>query len=441
MALKLGASKSKSAAPAPSKQSRPWLRRSIGVVVAVVVALVVGYGAIIGIAVITSKPILFLVAGLVAFLLANALGIALATKSIQQAGRITTYAVSSVLVLALVIVGGWQRGNGDPGARAVAGMRYWDLPTGSRLAYVHLPASGTHRPTPVVVLQGGPGVSDLAGYARYFRSLTNDGFDVYIYDQVGSGHSGRLDDPRNYTLSRDAADLEAVRRMIGARTIDLVGDSYGALLAADYMASHSANVTRAVFASPADLDPGKFSASTIGRLSNGQIRGLVGQLIRPRALLSYTLLQVNPTAAHNFAGDKEMDARFDKVYRQSAAALHCKNAPLGPKLTGLGFYANQFPQSAAARPHADFRPQLRRVATPTLLIKGSCDYLSWSSAVGYMTTLPHASLEYVRNAGHDLYADQPGTVMGLMRAFLGGRQLPQTPYPSLVKPSDYQGPK
>lgn len=440
MPFKLGGSKS-SSAPAPSKKSRPWLRRSVGVLVAVIVAVVVGYGAIIGIAVITSKPILFLVAGLLVFLAANAIGIGLATKTIQRSGRITTYAVSSIIVLALALVSGIPRGHGDPGARDVAGMRYWDLTTGSRLAYVHLPASGTRRSTPVIVLQGGPGVSDLAGYARYFRPLTNDGFDVFIYDQVGSGHSGRLDDPRRYTLARDAADLEAVRRMIGARTVDLVGDSYGALVAADYMATHSRNVSRAVFASPADLDPGKFSASTLGRLSNGQLRGLFGQLIRPRALLAYTLLQVNPLAAHNFAGDKEMDGRFDKVYRQSAAALHCKKAPLGPKLTGLGFYANQFPQSAAATPHADIRPRLRRVATPTLVIKGSCDYLSWSSAIGYMKTLPHATLEYVRNAGHDLYADQPATVMGLMRAFLGDRQLPQAPYPSLGKPSDYEGPK
>jgi proline iminopeptidase len=438
--FKLGGSKS-TAAPAPSKKSRPWLRRSIGIVVAVVVAIAVAYGAIIGIAVIASKPILFLVAGLIAFLLANALGISLATKSIQRSGRITAYAVSSIIVLALVVGGGIARGHGDPGARPVAGMRYWDLPTGSRLAYVHLPASGTRRSTPVVVLQGGPGVSDLAGYARFFKPLTDDGFDVFVYDQVGSGHSGRLDNPRNYTLSRDAADLEAIRRTIGARTVDLVGDSYGALLAADYMATHSHNVSRAVFASPADLDPAKFGASTIGRLSNGQIRGLVGQLIRPRALLAYTLLQVNPTAAHNFAGDKEMDGRFDKVYRQSAAALHCKKAPLGPRLTGLGFYANQFPQSAAAKPHADIRPLLRRVATPSLVIKGSCDYLSWSSAVGYMKTLPHATLEYVHNAGHDLYADQPGPVMGLIRAFLGDRALPQAPYPSLVKPSDYEGSK
>jgi proline iminopeptidase len=405
----------------------------------VIVAILVAYGAIVGVADLTAKPALFLVAGLIVFCLANALGVSLATKPINRTGRITIFVLSTVLVVGAAVASGVHHAQDDP-ARPVAGMRYWDLPTGSRLAYVHLAASGTRRSTPVVVLHGGPGISDLAGDARYFKALTDDGFDVYVYDQVGSGHSGRLTDPRRYTLDRNVADLEAIRHTIGAKSMSLVGYSYGGLLAAAYMAKYGSHVNRAVFASPADLDPKKFSASTLGRLSNEQIRSLVGQLIRPRGLLTYSLLQVNPQAAHNFAGDDEMDARFDQVYRQSSAALHCKKASRGPMLHGLGYYANEFPQSAAAADHADVRPALRRVATPSLIIKGSCDYLSWSSAIGYEKALPHTTLEYVHDAGHDLYADQPTTVMGLMRAFLGGRALPQQPYAGTKKPGDYQGP-
>jgi hypothetical protein len=61
-------------------------------------------------------------------------------------------------------------------------------------------------------------------------------------------------------------------------------------------------------------------------------------------------LQVNPRAAHAFVGDAEMDARNDRVYNHSRPALHCQGRSSGPALHGLGFYANQFPQSAAARP-------------------------------------------------------------------------------------------
>ncbi len=438
--MKFGKSSS-SSTPAPSKESRPWLRRSLWTVVAVIVAVLIGYGAIVGVAVLTAKPALFLAAGLIIFALANAVGISLATKSVSRGGRITTYVVSTLIVIALAVAGVVPRAHQHQDtARPVAGMRYWDLPTGSRLAYVHLPATGTRRSTPVIVLQGGPGVSDLAGDARYFRPLTNDGFDVYVYDQIGSGHSGRLTDPSNYTLNRDVSDLEAIRHTIGAPTVALVGNSYGALLGSAYMARYGRNVSRAVFASPTDLKPSQFTASTINRLSNGELRGLFSRLVRPRTLLAYTLLQVNPQAAHNFAGDAEMDTRFDQIYRQSQAAQHCKSASLGPKLTGLGFYANGYPESAGAKPHADFRTALAKAAAPVMVIKGSCDYLSWSSGIGYLKAFPHSTLEYVHNAGNDLYHDQPETVLGLIRAFLGGRTLPQQPYVGTKKPGDYQGP-
>src|ERR671910_10670 len=41
----------------------------------------------------------------------------------------------------------------------VAGQRFWELPTGSRIAYVRLPARGRARATPVVFLHGGPGLA------------------------------------------------------------------------------------------------------------------------------------------------------------------------------------------------------------------------------------------------------------------------------------------
>src|SRR3712207_8793536 len=48
------------------------------------------------------------------------------------------------------------------------------------------------------------------------------------------------------------------------------------------------------------------------------------------------------------------------------------------------FYANQYPQSATREPHADFLPDLARLRAPTLVLKGRCDYLSWSSTREYL---------------------------------------------------------
>jgi proline iminopeptidase len=153
--------------------------------------------------------------------------------------------------------------------------------------------------------------------------------------------------------------------------------------------------------------------------------------VRPRVLLGYGLLQVNPRAAHAFVGDAEMDARNDRVYNAGRAGTHCH---------GLGFYTFQFPQSAAARPWADPRPALARLATPALVVKGSCDYLSWSSGLAYRTALDDARLVYLHHAGHNAYQDQPAAYLAAVRAFLAGRPLPSPAWTADGVPADYEGP-
>lgn len=49
---------------------------------------------------------------------------------------------------------------------------------------------------------------------------------------------------------------------------------------------------------------------------------------------------------------------------------------------------------------------------PALVIKGACDYLSWSSGLAYRQALPNAELVYLRQAGHNAYQDQPADYQG-----------------------------
>src|SRR5918992_1876734 len=108
----------------------------------------------------------------------------------------------------------------------VEGQRAWELSTGSRIAYVRVPAEGRTQEAPIIFLPGRPGTPDMAGDSAYFGGLARDGFDVYVYDQVGRGRSSRLADPRGYALERDVADLEAIRRTIGAEKVVLIGHPY-----------------------------------------------------------------------------------------------------------------------------------------------------------------------------------------------------------------------
>jgi proline iminopeptidase len=415
----------------------------------VVAAALAGLAVLIGAAAVSTRPALFLGAGLAMFLAVTAGGVALATRRLPAARRGRTRLVAlavaalggvAVFVATVLVPVGDPRLEPAP----VAGQRWWQLPTGSRIAYVHLPAQGARRPTPVVFLHGGPGVADMAGDAAYFGQLVKDGFDVWVYDQVGTGRSGRLADPRGYTIARNVADLEAIRQQLGVDRVILLGHSYGAQVAAGYLAAYPGHVARVIFSSPGALAPALDDGSSVNvrrRLPTGQQLGLYRLLVLPpRMLLAWTLLQVNPLAAHAFAGDAEMDARNDRVYNASRAGTHCRDLPPGPALHGQGFYAFQFPQSPAALPWADPRPQLTRLATPALVLKASCDYLSWKSGLAYRQTLPNARLVYLHHAGHNAYQDQPAAFLAVVRAFLTGRPLPIAPWSGSGVPADFEGP-
>jgi proline iminopeptidase len=426
-------------------EGRASTGRILLILLAVLLGVAAGVGTLLGAATLTSRPPLFLLAGLAGFCVVYLLGLLFATRRVgadrRRRVRWVSFLVGVALVVGLFALTALLPMR-DPRlpAAPLEGQRFWELATGSRIAYVRVPAEGEARAAPVIFLHGGPGASDMKGDSEYFGRLSRDGFDVYVYDEVGTGRSSRLDDPRGYTLARDVADLEAVRAKLGADRVILIGHSYGGMLAAAYASSHPDRVERMVLSSPADPSPSAGGASMVYRLTTREKLGVYALLLPPRPMLAYALLQVNPIAAHAFADDPELDARQDRVYNRTRPALHCRDQPPGPRLHGLGLFANQYPQSATSEPHRDFLPGLQGPGIPTLVIKGRCDYLSWSSAQEYLGALPDARLLYLNDAGHNAYQDEPERFMAGVHAFLLGRTLPELPYDGRRKPEGYEGP-
>jgi proline iminopeptidase len=418
--------------------------RVVLALLAALLGVAAGTGVLLGAATVTAQPPLFLLACLVAFCATYLLGLLLATRKVgpdrRRVRAVLFCAGTAVCVVAFAWTALLPMGDPQLPPALVEGQRVWELSTGSRIAYVPVPAEGDAREVPVIFLHGGPGTPDMKGDSEYFGGLARDGFDVYVYDMVGRGRSHRLADPRGYTLERDAADLEAIREEIGAERIVLIGHSYGGSLAAAYAAAHPERVAKMVLSSPEDPSPSVGGASMLFRLSTEEKLGVYALLLPPRPMLAYTLLQVNPQAAHAFADDPEMDARFDRVYNRTRPALHCRDNPPGPALHGLGFYAHYYPQSATSPPHAEFLSALSKHDIPTLVIKGRCDYLSWSSAREYLEALPDARLLYLDGSGHNAYQDEPERYMAGVRAFMLGRPLPERPYEGSRPPEDYEGP-
>lgn len=410
-----------------------WQVGRFGAALALILASVVAAGAAsIGTAVVLASPPLFLGIGWIVL----AGGIVLAAR-VARAGR----ASAAVAVVAVTgIVGAFVAvplGDAAQSPADVPRMQRVELATGSELAYVRLPPHGEATGEPLIFLHGGPGVADMPGDLAFFRTLTAPGREVILFDQVGAGHSSRLEDPYQYTLDRDVADLGALLAHLGVERPVLIGHSYGGTLAAAFAAEHPDRVSGLVFLAPGAIrdQPRAYGTGMVDRLAPGQREALNGLLLQPRALFGWLLTQASPRAAHAFAGDREMDARYDRIYAASAPGLFCEAPPDVELPHGLGSYTN-----AMARRIPDLRTALGHVTVPSLIVKPQCDYLPWSFGTDLAAALPDARLVYLRDAGHSLYAERPDAVQALIEAFVAGDELPIPPVTDLAPPPDLDGP-
>lgn len=98
---------------------------------------------------------------------------------------------------------------------------------------------GNNPDVKVLLLHGGPGATHeyLGIFERY---LPEAGFEIYFYDQLGSGHSDRPDDPDLWELDRFVDEVEQVRQALGLGRSNLVlfGQSWGGILAMEYALHH-----------------------------------------------------------------------------------------------------------------------------------------------------------------------------------------------------------
>jgi proline iminopeptidase len=322
-------------------------------------------------------------------------------------------------------------------ATATTATRFWSLPNGGRIAYTLTPAARPTNRSPVVFLHGGPGVPGEPGRTVLSApdGLARDGFDVYVYDQVGAGLSSRLDDARDYTVDRHVADLEAIRQQIGAQKLILVGHSWGGILAARYLAAHTDRVERVVFETPAELwTPAQSRAITAGvDEQSAQQRALTLRLLTPRVLLTNLLGDYNIQAARRFAGDREMDG-FDQQASPLQPAPTCDRTADVRFPPGMGYYVGVGTNNSLNQV-ADPRPVLRNVQTPALVISAECDFLDWPLAREYRDTLPNSRLVHVPDAGHLVQVDQPALLLDTVRAFLLDRDLPLPAYTGSERPN------
>lgn len=335
-------------------------------------------------------------------------------------GGLTT--VAGMATIAYVIL--------EPVAKPVrpapaSNVRYWELVTGSRIAYTHYPAAGVGGHAPLVYLHDGPGLAVLEPERAFYRQFAEDGFDVYLYDRVGTGWSDRLHNIGAYGIEREIADLDAIRSELGVNELILIGQGAGAELAARYLSRYPERVKQAVFHSPTPLWNDDQFFQNYAR--TGSAIGL-NPVFEPRLLLAAALASYGPKAAQNLASQDEMTAFLAQSFtpKMWVCARHADQAP---SIDDVCFnYYVQLRTELSARALPDPRPRLADNLTLSLILVAECDHIPWEVILQYKEALLNEKVFYFEDAGHMIILTQPSLVTDVIRAFLLETEFPSPPY-------------
>jgi proline iminopeptidase len=301
--------------------------------------------------------------------------------------------------------------------------QYWDLPTASRIGYTHLIAKGDKHPYPVIYLHGGPGGPIYDSNIKLLSALTDDGYDVYLYDQVGCGWSSRLADIAEYTAARHKADLSAIINTIGADKVILIGQSWGAVLATLFITDHPDKVEKAIFTGPGPILP---IHSGVERIKAPDALGLKAPVFTNKQgrekiyTLRATVVEKLAKAFNwKLAADNEMDQFVTVLNHEMSKSTVCDTNVTSPIESGSGYYSMiKTVQSFKDLP--DTRTKLMDCSTPLLIMRGQCDGIKWGYIVEYYTYFKNRKVVIVPDAGHAIAREQPELYIKHILEFLKG---------------------
>lgn len=305
-----------------------------------------------------------------------------------------------------------------------SGTKYWELSTGSKIGYTKIEREGTVKRNPIIYLHGGPGGLIRDEFIETFRPLSKLGHDLYFYDQVGSGHSERLKEIKEYSVKRHQEDLEEIISKIGSDKVILIGHSWGSMLAINYLQDHDESIERIILSGPGPILPiNKNASQEIApdslALRDPEFSNREGNKKannwRSRAISKWAYLFNS-----KLGSDQEVDDFFTHLNQELSKSTDCNQTNNKRFRGGGGYYSHIF-TIKSFRLVEDQREKLKVLNTPILIIRGQCDNQKWGFTKEYLDLFANSELRIMEDVGHDLIGGNREKYYELVSGFLNGR--------------------
>ncbi|WP_407572929.1 alpha/beta fold hydrolase [Deinococcus altitudinis] len=268
------------------------------------------------------------------------------------------------------------------------------------------------RGEPVLLLHGGPANSHLT-FHPYFSSLADD-FRVIYLDYYGRGLSEQTTDLRDVTFQGDVRDVAALIETLGLGPVNLYGFSYGGMIAQALALDHPHLMKRLVLANTLHSpEMWQRNHENINREIERQFPEVWEEIVRLR---SQGMRSTEPRVQALY----QVHGPLMRFYNPDNAARllsdpWSRNADLYPVFVGddVDFFIGG---EVAKLP--DFRPRLRELLVPALVLAGRYDRALYPQYQrDFQQFAPQVEFVMLERSGSFGHIEEPETVMTLLKEF------------------------
>ena len=264
----------------------------------------------------------------------------------------------------------------------------------------------------VVLIPAGPGVPH--GYFHPHLSPLAKSQRVIYYDAFGTGKSDRAQGNQTYTFARDVENVEGLRKALGLGKIDVLGHSYGGMVAQAYALRYPESVRRLILA----------DSSWGGAMSQAHRDNALSELRNQYPETYERVVKLHGQGIHTCS--KEYGAAYDAppgfllFYNNSAFQELIKSAepPDSQVLCAIEGDDYDFvagPETAKL----DFHAQLKNLNMPMLILSGRFDRgMLPRYAAQFKTYAPKAQFVMFEKSGHFPFVEEPEEFIRVVEDFL-----------------------
>lgn len=258
---------------------------------------------------------------------------------------------------------------------------------------------------PLMIVHGGPGLAHDYLFESFQQLSYN--YKLIFYDQRGCGRSEEFKEGQTATLETMVEDLEELRKELNLGKMNLVGQSWGAIIAINYILKYPQKVKKLIL-----LEPAPGSSEYIQQVQQTILKRLSKEELEQLTMLSQNPgLRTDPDLFKEFMNVRMKTYFYDSTFAkkknfnyfdtEKIQKFFASSTMFGTYLMNYNLYDN-----------------MKSIDCPTLIIHGDYDVIPTEAVERMGKEIKNAEIHIVKECGHFVHIEKPEFYFDTIRSFI-----------------------